>query len=221
MRVLLVEDDSMVGQAIEDSLKDACYAVDWVKNGQSAISTIELQHYDIILLDLGLPGRDGLKVLTDIRSSGKPVPILIITARDAVEDRVRGLDDGADDYLSKPFEMKELFARMRAVMRRKGGTAAPVLSNSILWLDPATHQVSDQHELVLRLSKREFALLEALMVRPGTILSRAQLEDSIYGWGEEVESNVVEYLIHSLRKKLGNDSIKNIRGVGWMVPRGK
>lgn len=220
MRVLLVEDDPMIGEAIQGALKDASYAADWVKNGQTALNTLCCQFYDLILLDLGLPGKDGLDVLSSIRSQDNPVPVLIITARDGLDERIRGLDEGADDYVLKPFEMAELFARIRAVLRRKGGSAAPVLSNGIVSLDPATREARCNGVEAVRLSNREFALLQALMVRPGAILSRNELEDRIYGWGEEVESNVVEFLIHALRKKLGSEIIKNVRGVGWMVSKG-
>jgi two-component system OmpR family response regulator len=218
MRVLLVEDDPMIGEAIQSALRDASYATDWVKNGQTALDTLSGQYYDLVLLDLGLPGKDGLDVLGSIRARDNPVPLLIITARDELNERIRGLDGGADDYVLKPFEMAELLARMRAVLRRKGGTSSPVLSNGALMLDPATREAT-VNGMVNRLSGREFSLLQALLVRPGAILSRGELEDRIYGWGEEVESNAVEFLIHSLRKKLGSDAIKNVRGVGWMVSR--
>ncbi len=216
MRVLLVEDDAMIGEAIEQALKDAAYAVDRVHDGEMALRAFAGQKYDVVLLDLGLPKKDGVAVLGSIRKASDPVPVLIITARDRVEDRILGLDAGADDYVLKPFEMSELLARMRAVLRRKGGSAAPVLSNGVLTLDPATHEVGVDDRSV-RLSAREFALLQALLLRPGAILSRSDLEDRIYGWGEEVESNAVEFLIHALRKKLGREAIKNVRGVGWMV----
>jgi two-component system OmpR family response regulator len=219
MRVLLVEDDPMIGEAIQAALRDASYAADWVKDGQTALGTLSSQHYDLVLLDLGVPGKDGLDVLTAIRSNDNPVPLLIITARDGLDERIRGLDGGADDYVLKPFEMTELFARIRAVLRRKGGAASPILSNGIVSLDPATREASAHSDEAVQLSNREFALLQALMVRPGAILSRSELEDRIYGWGEEVESNAVEYLIHTLRKKLGGDVIKNVRGAGWMVSK--
>jgi two-component system OmpR family response regulator len=220
MRVLLVEDDPMIGAAIQGALKDASYAADWVRNGQTALSTLACQHYDLVLLDLGLPGKDGLEVLANIRARDNPVPLLIITARDALDDRLRGLDGGADDYVLKPFQMAELLARMRAVLRRKGGIGAPVLSNGRVSLDPATREAVVAGGTPIQLANREFALLQALLVRPGAILSRSDLEDRIYGWGEEVESNAVEYLIHALRRKLGSDVIKNVRGVGWMVSKG-
>ncbi|MDY7563355.1 response regulator transcription factor [Pseudomonas sp. 10B1] len=219
MRVLLVEDDVMIGETIQAALKDSSYAADWVKNGQTALTTLASQHYDLVLLDLGLPGKDGLEVLRSIRGSNNPVPLLIITARDGLDDRLSGLDGGADDYVLKPFEMAELLARMRAVLRRKGGSAIPILSNGTLSLDPATRESVVSNGAPVQLSNREFALLHALLVRPGAILSRSDLEDRIYGWGEEVESNAVEFLIHALRRKLGSEVIKNVRGVGWMVSK--
>lgn len=220
MRVLLVEDDPMIGAAMQGALKDESYAADWVKNGQTALNTLGIQHYDLVLLDLGLPGKDGLEVLRAIRTAENAVPVLIITAREGLEDRLRGLDGGADDYVLKPFEMAELLARMRAVLRRKGTAPSLVLSNGQVSLDPATREAAVNGGEPLQLSNREFALLQALLVRPGAILSRSDLEDRIYGWGDEVESNAVEFLIHALRRKLGSEVIKNVRGVGWMVSRG-
>ena len=219
MRVLLVEDDPMIGEVIQAALKDAAYATDWVKNGQTALTTLGCQHYDLVLLDLGLPGKDGLEVLARIRAKDNPVPLLIITARDGLDDRLRGLDGGADDYVLKPFEMAELLARIRAVLRRKGGSATPVLSNGVVSLDPATREAVVNNAAPAQLSNREFSILQALLVRPGAILARSDLEDRIYGWGEEVESNAVEFLIHALRRKLGSEVIKNIRGAGWMVSK--
>ena len=219
MRVLLVEDDLMIGAVVQAALKDASYAADWVHDGQAALTALTGQHYDLVLLDLGLPGKDGLEVLRSIRSKGNPIPLLVITARDGLSDRLSGLDGGADDYVLKPFEMAELLARMRAVLRRKGGAASPMLSNGVVSLDPATHAASVAACEARPLSNREFALLQALLIRPGAILSRGELEDRIYGWGEEVESNAVEFLIHALRRKLGTDVIKNVRGVGWMVSK--
>ncbi|MDD2463078.1 MAG: response regulator transcription factor [Desulfobulbus sp.] len=221
MRVLLVEDDPMIGAAIQDALKDASYAADWVKDGQAALDTLRFQPYDILLLDLGLPGKDGVEVLQQIRSQQNPIPLLIITARDGLDDRIRGLDDGADDYVLKPFAMAELLARMRAVLRRKGGAANPLLTNGIVALDPVTREATGPAGVPVQLSSREFALLQALLVRPGAILSRSELEDRIYGWGDEVESNAVDFFIHALRKKLGSEVIKNIRGAGWMVAKNK
>lgn len=221
MRVLLVEDDPMIGTAMQAALKDASYATDWVTDGQAALDTLACQHYDLILLDLGLPGKDGMAVLASLRAKGNVAPVVVLTARDGLDDRIRGLDAGADDYVLKPFQMSELLARMRAVLRRKGGTGSPVLSNGVVSLDPSTREasVADGDAGAILLSNREFALLQALMLRPGAILSRSELEERIYGWGEEVESNAVEFLIHALRKKLGSTVIKNVRGMGWMVAK--
>jgi two-component system OmpR family response regulator len=218
MRVLLAEDDEMIGAAVIEALKDAAYAVDWVRDGGFAIEAIRSETYDLVLLDLGLPAVDGLDVLKTIRTANIKLPVIILTARDALDDRIRGLDLGADDYLVKPFEVQEFLARMRAVIRREGSGASPILSNGKILLDPATREASFSGEKAI-LSSREFALLQALLLRPGVILSRADLEGHIYGWSEEVESNAVEFLIHAIRKKLGTLAIRNVRGVGWMVDR--
>ncbi|MGY8893845.1 MAG: response regulator transcription factor, partial [Burkholderiales bacterium] len=214
---LLVEDDAMIGEALEATLSEASYAVDWVRDGLMATTALKTHGYELVLLDLGLPGKDGITLLRQLREDGHATPAVIITARDNVEDRILGLDVGADDYVLKPFDAKELLARMRAVLRRKAGAAAPVLSNGIVSLDPATHQATSPEAEPSILSNREFALLNALMVRPGAILSRSELEDRVYGWGEEVDSNAIEFLIYTLRKKLGSSAIQNVRGVGWMV----
>lgn len=219
MRILLVEDDGMIGEAVRDALTDASCTVDWVRDGQQALTAIKTHAYEAVLLDLGLPKVDGFNVLNSIRAGDSGVPVIVITARDAVADRIYGLDSGADDYVLKPFEMTELMARLRAIVRRRAGASAPVMSNGVISLDPATHEARSTGAPV-RLSGREFALFQALMMRPGAILSRSELEDRIYGWNEEVESNAVEFLIHSLRRKLGSDTIKNVRGVGWMVSKG-
>lgn len=219
MRVLLVEDDLMIGQVVQDALRDASCAADWVEDGQLALSALATEHYDVVLLDLGLPRQSGLSVLASLRAGGNLVPVLILTARDALEDRIAGLDAGADDYLVKPFEMAELLARMRAVWRRKEGIASPVLSNGVVTLELATKQATVAEGEPQQLTNREFALLQALLVRPGAILSKAELEERLYGWGEEVESNAVEFLIYGLRKKLGASVIRNVRGLGWLVPR--
>lgn len=218
MRVLYVEDDRMLGAAVEQALKDAAYAVDWVTDGGSALDAAKLEAYQLVLLDLGLPKPDGLEVLRQIRRTLPPVPVIIVTARDAIDDRIGGLDLGADDYLTKPFEVGELLARIRAVLRRQGSGADAVLSNGDIDLDPATREAGRNGGKVA-LTAREFALLNALMMRPGKIFSRADLEQRLYGWNEEVESNAVEFLIHALRKKLGADAIRNVRGVGWMVDK--
>ncbi len=218
MRILLVEDDQMIGDALCVALRDAAYAVDWVQDGETALRALDNQEHQAVLLDLGLPRRDGLEVLKKLRMNDGVLPVIIITARDELEDRVKGLDLGADDYLVKPFDIDELLARLRATLRRQGGQAAPLLSNGIISLNPATREAC-KGDVVCLLSAREFSLLQALLLRPGTILARAQLEESIYGWNEEVESNAVDFLIHGIRKKLGVDAIKNVRGAGWMVAR--
>jgi two-component system response regulator QseB len=216
MRLLLAEDDAMIGEAIRAGLRRDGYTVDWVRDGTAAAEALAAGPYDLLLLDLGLPGKDGLQVLRQLRERGSALPVVVLTARDAVTDRVAGLDAGADDYLVKPFELTELAARVRAVLRRKGGRASAVIVHDGLSLDPATHEVHLDSTSV-PVSPREFAVLHALLERPGQILSRAQLEDRLYGWGEEVESNVVEVHIHALRRKLGADFIRNVRGVGYRV----
>jgi len=216
MRILLIEDDPMIGEAIAMALKDAAYAVDWVRDGATAIEAIRAEEHQAILLDLGLPGPDGMEVLRRLRRDGPMVPVLIITARDGVNEKVRGLDLGADDYLVKPFDISELLARLRAVLRRQGGQASPLLSNGRVHLDPASHEATCDGKTMM-LSPREFALLQALLQRPGTILSRTELEERLYGWNEEVESNAVDFIIHGVRRKLAPDVIKNVRGVGWRV----
>jgi two-component system OmpR family response regulator len=220
MRVLLVEDDRMIGEAVCQALKDANYAVDWVRDGEKAVTTLADQDYGVLLLDLSLPKKDGVEVLRTVRARGNALPVLVITARDGLQDRIQGLDQGADDYVLKPFEMTELLARMRAVVRRKGGTSNGTLTNGVLTLDLATREATSG-DADVRLSGKEFSLLQALLLRPGAILSRSELEDRLYGWGDEVESNAVEFLIHALRKKLGSEAIKNVRGVGWMVSKKK
>ena len=219
MRILLIEDDPMIGDAIQRALTDVSYAADWVTNGLTGLAALDTQHYDLVLLDLGLPGKDGLDVLDTIRARNNPVPLLIMTARDNLDDRLRGLDGGADDYLLKPFAMAELLARMRAVLRRKGGSALSLLDNGVVSLDLLCKEASTAEQRGIALSNREFALLQALLIRPGAILSRSELEDRLYGWGNEVESNAIEFLIHSLRRKLGSHVIKNVRGMGWMVSK--
>ena len=216
MRLLLAEDDAMIGEAVRAGLRREGYTVDWIRDGAAAEEALAAGAYDLLLLDLGLPGKDGVRVLRELRERGSVLPVVVLTARDAVTDRVAGLDAGADDYLVKPFELQELAARVRAVLRRKGGRASGVIVHDGLSLDPATHEVR-MDDTCVPVSPREFALLHALLERPGQILSRAQLEDRLYGWGEEVESNVVEVHIHALRRKLGADFIRNVRGVGYRV----
>ncbi|MEY4932380.1 MAG: hypothetical protein RLZZ403_700 [Pseudomonadota bacterium] len=216
MRLLLVEDDTMIGEAVAAGLKRDGFAVDWVRDGKAADHALKVETFDLLLLDLGLPHLSGLDVLKALRARGQSLPVLILTARDAVTDKVQGLDAGADDYVVKPFDLTELSARIRALLRRQAGRAEPVIEHGGVSLNPVTHQVlHDGKEIAL--SSREFALLEALLDRPGAILSRSQLEQRLYGWGEEVESNAVEVHIHSLRKKLGTDYIRNVRGVGYRV----
>jgi DNA-binding response OmpR family regulator len=216
LRLLLVEDDLMIGESINEGLRGENYAVDWVRDGQSADLAIRSQAYDLILLDLGLPRKPGLDVLDNYRKHGGGTPVLVITARDATADRVKGLDMGADDYLVKPFDLDELFARIRALLRRRAGRAHPDIVHRGLSLNLATRDVTFAGG-ALHLSAREFALLHALLDSPGQVVSKAQLEEKLYGWNEEVESNTVDVYIHHLRKKLGADFIKNVRGVGYKV----
>lgn len=216
MRVLLVEDDLMIGESLSEALQDEAYTVDWVKDGRQAILTLRVQPYDIILLDLGLPEIDGMGVLTAIRDAKIDTPVLIITARDDVKDRIAGLDSGADDYVVKPFELGEVFARMRVLIRRAQGKADNQLSVGNLSLDTAHKRVM-MDAAPLDLTAKEYMLLTTFMLSPEKVMSKAELEDSLYGWGGEVESNAVEFLIHSLRKKVGQDRIKNVRGLGWYI----
>ena len=216
MRVLLVEDDEMIGQSLLRALGGNGWSVDWVKEGLLAQSAMADGGYACVLLDLGLPKRDGIEVLRNARGQGDRTPVLVLTARDGIEDRITGLDIGADDYLIKPFEFRELLARMRAVIRRRDGSAHSLIGGGELQLDLTTREVLVQGERS-QLSAREFALLHALLERPGAILSRDQLESRIYGWGEEVSSNAVDVLIHGMRRKLGADAIRNVRGLGWRI----
>ncbi len=226
MRLLLVEDDRMIGESLRSALRLEGHAVDWVRDAGAAHATLLSERFDLVLLDLGLPAgaappstppiAGGLDVLRAFRARGDATPVIVLTARDGRGDKVAGLDAGADDYLVKPFELDELNARIRAVLRRHTGRAEPVLAQGGVTLDPATRQVT-RHGIPVALSAREFAVLEALMTRPGALLSRAQLEDRLYGWGEEIESNAVSVYIHQLRRKLGADFIQNVRGVGYFV----
>ncbi len=218
MRILLVEDDPQIGSAIASALDDAGMAADWIEDGEAALASLDAGAFELVLLDIGLPKRDGLSVLRQIRQQQNSVPVIIITARDAVEDRIAGLDLGADDYLVKPFSVGELMARLRAVARRHGGNAQPLLSNGDITLNPADKSASYLNtELVL--TGKEYRLLHALLVTPGRLFSREELEEKVYSWEEEVSSNAIEFLIHGLRLKTDKSAIKNVRGLGWMVPK--
>jgi len=212
MRILLVEDDSQIGAAIASALDDAGMAADWVKDGESALSSIEAGSFELVLLDIGLPGKDGLSVLRQIRERRVDIPVIMITARDAVEDRIKGLDSGADDYLVKPFLVNELMARVRAVARRHSGSTQPLLSSGEICIDPASKMTTFNDEEV-ELTGKEYRLLHSLLRNPGRIYSREELEEKVYGWDEEISSNAVEVLIHSLRKKTAKTAM------GWMVPK--
>jgi two-component system OmpR family response regulator/two-component system response regulator QseB len=218
MRLLLVEDDVMIGESVLDALRGEGYAVDWVRDGHVADAAWSTEHYDLVLLDLGLPRLDGLQVLKKARARRDRTPVLIATARDAVNDRIRGLDAGADDYVLKPYDLDELQARIRALLRRAAGRAEPVFEHGPVRLNPATHEATFEGQPV-QLSQREWAVLEALIARPGVILSRTQLEEKLYSWKDEISSNAVEVYVHSLRKKLGADFIRNIRGMGYVIAR--
>lgn len=218
MRLLLAEDDAMIGEALVMALRDAAYRVDWVQSGSAALLALERGQHQALLLDLGLPECDGLAVLQQLRNFANAIPVIILTARDDVATRIQGLDLGADDYLVKPFNLSELLARLRAVLRRQGGQVSSVYRVGQLSLDTHTHEATFA-ENTARLSAKEFALLQVLMLSSGQILSRSVLEERVYGWNEEVESNAIDFLIHGIRKKLGNSAIKNIRGAGWMVSK--
>lgn len=217
MRLLLVEDDALIGDGLVAGLGQAGYAVDWVRDGEAALTAIAAQPYAAAVLDLGLPRRDGTVVLKALRDRGDATPILVLTARDGLEDRVRGLDLGADDYVLKPFDLDELTARLRAIIRRAHGRARPTLVAGEVCLDPATHRVSVSGEPVT-LTPREFALLELLMENAGRVLSRRALEDRLYAWEAGLESNALEVHVHHLRRKLGNALIQTVRGVGYTIP---
>ena len=218
MRILLVEDDQMIGEQLLDLLRAEAYAVDWVRDGELADAALQSQSYDLLLLDLGLPKRDGMSVLRALRARRQQLPVLIATARDALQQRVEGLDAGADDYVLKPFELDELLARIRALLRRASGRAEPVYEHLGVSLNPASHEASVGGQPV-SLSAREWAVLEPLLARPGLVLSRQQLEEKLYSWKDEISSNAVEVYIHGLRKKLGPGLIENVRGLGYRVPK--
>ena len=217
MRVLVIEDDVLLGDAIQAGLKQAGYAVDWMKDGISADQALSTEPYAAVILDLGLPRMSGLEVLRRMRGRNTPLPVLILTAMDTVDDRIKGLDAGADDYLVKPFDMGELTARLRALVRRASGKATPSLQVAGVELDDAAHQVYYRQQAV-ELTAKEFAVLRALMLSTGKVLSRPQIEEQLYAWGEEVESNAVEVHIHHLRRKLFPELIETIRGVGYLIP---
>ncbi len=223
MRLLLVEDDAMIGEAVQTLLRGEGHAVDWVRDGLQADAALcpgpgGGHGYDMVLLDLGLPGQDGLQVLRHLRGRRDRTPVLVATARDAVRDRIAGLDAGADDYVVKPYDLDELLARRRALAQRASGGSDPLYEREGVRLNPATREASvDGRDVVL--SGREWAVLETLLARPGSTLSRQQIEDKLYGWGDEVSSNAIEVYIHGLRKKLGAGLILNVRGVGYMVPK--
>ena len=218
MKVLLVEDDPMIGENIQIALEGEGFAVDWVNDGAAAESALGAHPYEAMLLDLGLPRKDGIDVLRSLRGRGDTMPVLVITARDTVAQRVQGLNSGADDYLVKPFDLEELIARLHALIRRAKGSVEPVYRKGDVVVNALTRQVNAAERQVL-LSSREWAVLEALVARPGAILSRAQLEERLYGWSGDVESNAVEVYIHGLRKKLGQQFIVNVRGLGYMVEK--
>ncbi len=218
MRILLVEDDKALGHGIHLGLRQAGYAVDWVQDGVMAETAIDTQDYDMAVLDFNLPKKSGLDVLDHVRSEAKPLPILLLTAKDAINDRIVGLDRGADDYMIKPFDLDELKARIRALMRRSSGRTMPVLTYKDIVLDPASYTVT-QKDNIIELSTREFAILQLLMENVGRVLSRNRLEESLYSWKDEIESNAVEVHIHRLRKKLGADLIRTIRGVGYIMDK--
>jgi two-component system response regulator QseB len=216
MRLLVVEDDPMIGRAVRQGLVDSGFAVDWAEDGRAGELALVTDVYDLVLLDLGLPAKDGMTLLEGLRQRGNHVPLIIVTARDAIGQRIAGLNAGADDYLLKPFDLDELVARVRALLRRRAGTGSSLLTAGALVLDPIRKRVT-VHEVEVTLSAREFSLLEVLMQRPGSVLSRDKLEESIYGWGDEIGSNAIEVHLHHLRKKLGADRIVNVRGVGYRV----
>jgi two-component system response regulator QseB len=218
MRLLLIEDDALLGDGVKVGLMQANYAVDWVTDGEAGEHALQVETYDALILDLSLPKKDGLKILQALRARGDKLPVLILTARDTVNDKVMGLDAGADDYLVKPFDLDELTARLRALLRRQYGRVRSEIEYDNLCLDPAAHTLTQAGQAIT-LSHREFAILQTLLENVGKVLSRTQLEESLYGWDDLIESNAVEVHIHHLRKKLGKDLIRTIRGVGYLVPK--
>lgn len=220
MRILLVEDDELLGEGTRKGLIQDGYTVDWVKDGAIADQALKTEKFELVILDLGLPKTPGLTVLQNMRERGDTTPVLILTARESIEDRVKGLDSGADDYLTKPFDFYELLARLRALQRRFASRAAPLLVHGDIALDPASHTVTFKEEPV-NLSRREFALLHVLLENAGRVLSREHLTQSLYGWGEEVDSNALEVHVHNLRKRFGQDFIRTVRGIGYTIEKTK
>ena len=218
MRLLLVEDDTMIGQSVLDLLRAEHFTVDWVKDGESAEAALAARSFELVLLDLGLPRGDGLTILRALRARGEEIPVLIATARDSVQQRVEGLDAGADDYMLKPYDLNELIARIRALLRRGAGRAEPIYERAGVSINPVTREVTSQGRPVT-LSAREWAVLSPLLERPGLVLSRAQLEGKLFGWKDGISSNAVEVYVHGLRRKLGTELIHNVRGMGYMVPK--
>jgi two-component system OmpR family response regulator len=218
VRVLLVEDDAMIAGGLQTALRQQSFAVDWVSDGTRAEAALHSDEFDLVLLDLGLPGRGGLEVLRGMRRHGNSTPVIIVTARDEIETRVAGLDSGADDFVVKPFDLDEVMARIRSVLRRAAGRGDPAVLHGDIRLDPVARTV-ELRGAPVSLSRHEYAVLEALLQRPGAILSRPQLEDRLYGWDEQIGSNAVEVYVHGLRRKLGNDAIRTVRGVGYFVPK--
>ncbi len=218
MRVLLVEDDPMIGQGLQTAVRQGGFAVDWMRDGEAADAALAAAKFDLLLLDLGLPKRDGLELLRQLRRRGDHTPAIILTARDDIRNRIAGLDSGADDYIVKPFDLDEVMARMRSVLRRAAGRGDPCIQHGDLRLDPVTRTV-ERGGVPVSLSAHEYSVLEALLQRPGAVLSRTQLEDRLYGWDEPIGSNAVEVYVHGLRRKLGSDAIRTLRGVGYFVPK--
>jgi two-component system response regulator QseB len=218
MRLLLIEDDTLLGDGIQAGLTQANYAIDWVTDGEAGEHALRVENYDALILDLTLPKKDGLNILKGLRARGDMIPVLILTARDTIDDKVIGLDSGADDYLVKPFDLDELNARLRALLRRQSGRATPYIEYGNLRFDPVAHTLTQEGKSV-NLSQREFAILQVLLENVGKILSRTRLEDSLYGWDDLIESNAVEVHIHHLRKKLGKELIHTVRGIGYMIPK--
>jgi two-component system response regulator QseB len=220
MRILLVEDDELLGEGTRKGLAQDGYTVDWVKDGAQADEALRNEKFDLVVLDLGLPKMPGINVLQNLRERGDSTPVLILTARESIEDRVKGLDSGADDYLTKPYDLHELQARLRALQRRFASRAAPLLEHGEISLDPASHTVNYKGEPIT-LSRREFALLHVLLENAGRVLSREHLTQSLYGWGEEVDSNALEVHVHNLRKRFGQEFIRTIRGIGYTIEKNK